>query len=243
MKASICMATFNREPRVLRLVLESICRQTEQFPMEVVVVDDGSRLSAKEVCSEFNVTYARIEREPIPRNPSVARNVAYRMASGEIIIAQSDDVEHQQRNSIELLCQEIEGNPHSFVIATVVGCDERGEPAKVFTGRWNGQSRHMPLFFLGAVWTRDVYSIGGNDEEFAKSPGNGGHEDKWFAACLTKGLGRTPFYTDKVVGYHHWHPRSSNNKQLRTNGRLYKEKAAAASTTGVWCAGGGSWRE
>ena len=95
MKASVCMASFDRDPSVLRQVLESICVQKPPFEAEVIVADDGSDRGAPDVCGDFPVTYRRIERLVGSRSPCFAHNAAYRLATGDIIIAQSDDVAHQ----------------------------------------------------------------------------------------------------------------------------------------------------
>jgi len=242
MNVSICMASFNRDPKVLDAVLNSICSQTCHFPVEVVVADDGSEFGAPDVCGNYPVEYRRIDREPAVRNPSVARNIAYRQASGDIIIAQSDDVVHEDGAVAELV-ELLENNSSSFVIATVLGCDRNGIPEEVYTGEWNGQLRHLPLFFLGALWKSDLYAIGGNDEEFAVCGGNGGQEDKWFARCLIDGRGLSPVYAENVVGYHMAHDRPSERSAKHTNMKLYHQKLERAMNTGVWCSSSGPWRE
>jgi glycosyltransferase involved in cell wall biosynthesis len=240
MKVSVCMASFNRDPVVLRKVLESIYRQSPPFERDVIVVDDGSSFGAPEVCREFPVIYHRIERLAKARNPSVARNVAYRLASGDVIIAQSDDVVHQG-NAIEKLANLLVDNLGSFVIATVFNCDN-GVLKDVYTGEWGGQRRHVPLFFLGALWKSDLYAVGGNDEEFDSGHGNGGWEDKWFAKCLIEGRHLTPFYAGSVFGCHISHERQSERAAKHSNMNLYHEKIGQAQSTGVWCSACGPWK-
>ena len=68
----------------------------QDYPdFEVVVVDDGSTDDTPGVLKKYETTegfrHIRIENNSY-RNPSVARNAAYREATGEIIIAQSDDM-------------------------------------------------------------------------------------------------------------------------------------------------------
>lgn len=242
MKVSICMASFNREPKVLDAVLYSIYSQSCTWPLEVILVDDGSEFGAPEVCKRYPVAYRRIDRPPIVRNPSVPRNVAYRLATGDIIIAQSDDVVHEG-NAIDGLVDLLTSAPNTFVIAKVIGCDEQGRPETVYTGAWNRQRRHKPLFFLGALWKSDLYAVGGNDEEFDHCGGNGGHEDKWFANCLMEGRHLTPIYATDVVGYHRWHARPSESAALNVNRALYHRKIEQAQRTGRWCSACGPWRE
>lgn len=236
------MASFNREPAILDAVLASIYSQSCKVPVEVILVDDGSEFGAPEVCKHYPVTYRRVERPPVVRNPSVPRNIAYRQATGDIIIAQSDDVVHEG-NAIDELVELLTNNPESFIIATVLGCDEHGDPEKVYTGEWNGQRSHRPLFFLGAIWKRDIYAIGGNDEEFDRCGGNGGHEDLWFAKCLIEGLRLTPIYATDIVGYHMAHKRPSERSAKHTNMKLYHHKVGQAQSTGMWCSACGPWEE
>ena len=249
MKASVCMASFNRDPAVLRQVLNSIFAQTRTFRWEVIVVDDGSSYGAPEVCREYPVRYHRIERKPRRRNPAVARNVAYRMARGRIIIPQSDDVVHQGANAIERLCRILKQRANSSVIATVLGCNKEGAPDIVYTGTWltsfgypSRKNRRRPYFFLGALWKKHVYAIGGNDEEFTASGGDS-WEDRWFARCLKSGLKLKTVYTHKVVGHHMWHPRwyGLQSRRFRINRKVFHKKINEARRTGQWVSSGGPW--
>lgn len=71
------------EPDDLRRCLRSLDHQTaDGISFEVIVVDNGSRVSPEEVCSEFDGV--RLEREPIP-GPGPARSRGASVARGEII--------------------------------------------------------------------------------------------------------------------------------------------------------------
>ena len=84
MKVSLCIATFDK-PAYLQRTLASIVGQRAGCELEIIVVDDGSPGDETvEVCCGFpSVKYIRIDRDPTFRNPSVARNVAYRAATGD----------------------------------------------------------------------------------------------------------------------------------------------------------------
>ena len=251
MRVSICMATHNREAGMLARVLDSIFRQKPPFEFEVVVCDDGPEDdSAEEACGRYPVNYHRIDRPPGPRNPCVARNVAYKAARGDIIIAQSDDVAHVSPNAISTLVMELETRPGAFVIASVLACGPDGEPWSVYTGRWclpkeqasghvcSHQERNLPYFFLGALWRKDLYAIGGNDEDFV---GLAGYEDEWFSDCLVQGLGLRPVYVSSVVGHHLYHPRSDTDEGAQVAKEFHAKKVKQAEATGAWMASGGPW--
>jgi len=231
---SICMATFNR-PRLLKRTLESIHRQHTKHNPEVIVVDDGSLQSDenRSICTNYDTVYHHINREPIPRNPSHARNVAYRMAKGPITILQSDDVVHINRDTIDSLIDALAPGYCVFAHVDCLGPD--GKIRGVFTGK----ERQAPLFFLGALFREDLYAIGGNDEDFMA-----GHacEDQWLADCLTKGRGLTPVYLDYPIGHHQWHPVSVNRRGEIINRKLIKTKREQAERGEIpWCASGGPW--
>ena len=240
-KVSICMATYNRDPNVLHQVFDSIFQQTPPFEVEVIVCDDGSHrkdgspdYSVQEISKQYPIQYHRINRPPGFKNPCVPRNVAYRAARGDIIIAQSDEVTHQSYNTIETLVNELEDHPKSFVIATVNACGPTGKPWSVYTGK----KRQHPLFFLGALRREHLYAVGGNDEDFANGPGR---DDVWFAQCLQKGLGLSPFFSDKATGHHLFHPPTSSKEVSKPNQEIERVKTVKAKQTKIWCASGGSW--
>lgn len=239
MKVSICIAAHNK-PEHLTRVLNSIYRQYPPFPFEVIVIDDGSCPPLKDVvCCDFPIPFIRISRKPSYRNPSVPRNAAYRLAKGEIIIAQSDDTEHQG-NAIATLVKELQ--PNQFVIANVFNFNLDGTPAHCH-GNWHeltgprGRAKR-PLFFLGALWRKDLYAIGGNDEEFTEP----GREDIWFGECLTEGLKLTPHFSTQAVGHHLHHDRPADLRQRSRKSReLCRQKVAQAQRTGPWQSSGGPW--
>lgn len=233
MKVSICMSTFNK-PHLLSKTLESIYRQTPPFEFETIVVDDGSAdAQANDICAQYPVKYRRIERQPHFRNPCIARNVAYRMACGDVIIAQSDEVLHITANTIEKLVETL--SPGTFVLANVFCLDLKGK----VRGEYTGPRRLAPLFFLGALYRSDLYAIGGNDEDFIVSPTR---EDVWFGNCLTNGLKLKPLYTTQIVGHHQWHTRSTHPSLDDPAREVYKYKhKAAISGKGKWEAASGPW--
>lgn len=226
---SICIATYNKAA-LLQKTLHSIFMQLGDY--EVIVVDDGSVDYTNLVCREYPVNYIRIDRPPKYRNPAVARNVAYRAAKGDIIIAQSDDVMHVSRNCIAALASTLkEGH---FVIANVLNVAPNGKIMAYYTGPRN----QRPLFFLGSLYRKDLYAVGGNDEEFVFP----GREDVWFAKCLMQGLHLTPLYPTTIVGHHQNHNRILPRDQLYRSHNLFSQKhKLALKGLAPWTAASGPW--
>lgn len=242
MRASICMSTFNK-PHLLPATLDSIFRQEVPFDYEVIVVDDGSADGqVRDICSRYPVRYYRIERPAVFRNPCVARNQAYKMASGDVIIAQSDEVLHVTPDAIEVLVRELK--PGHFILANVFchGPKTLEFPEGGYiSGEYTGPGRKEPLFFLGSLYREDLYKVGGNDEDFRDTPGR---EDVWFGECLTRGLGLVPDYRTDVVGHHQWHDYgyTSAPKPMQEARNIFWRKFNQAVKHKLpWCSSDGPW--
>lgn len=245
MECSVCIATYNK-PDLLRHTLQSIAYQDVPFEWELIVVDDGSPNTLTEkVCNEFQkVCYIRLEKSTGYGNPAKARNVAYRWASGKTLICQSDDVIHHSPNCIENLVTQLQ--PNTFLLAEVINTDTYGNvTCNRDTADYGGYlqtyvspKNRRPLFFLGSIARKDLYAVGGNDEEFVFPSG----EDRWFALCLIRGLGLTPVYTSSIVGHHQQH-KHCNPNQIGHSQALIKQKIQRATRNPkLWQASGGPWQ-
>jgi glycosyltransferase involved in cell wall biosynthesis len=238
MKCSICISTHNKAAYLHR-TLGSIFRQDPPFDWEVCVCDDGSpETDTARICREYGVKYTRRDRQPGFRNQCIPRNISYRMATGDIVISQADDVVHVTDNAIERLVDELK--PGTFVIANVFNTDPLGNKVLSYgITEYIGPSRKKPFFFLGSLFRNDIYRVGGNDEEFDVAPA---FEDDWFGDCLIKGLGLTPVYTANVVGHHIDHPRPFVYQDTVPADMLYRRKSKLAAMGKIpYCAAGGPW--
>jgi glycosyltransferase involved in cell wall biosynthesis len=225
--ASVVMATFNKATS-LRRTLNSIVLQIPTFPFEVIVVDDGSTDDTRAVCGAFPVRYHYLDR-PGYRNPGPARNVGYRLATGDVVISQSDDVEHKTEDAIAKLVNYL--TPTTCVVANVRNIRADGRRISAYTS----PRMRRPYFFLGSVWRRDLYAVGGNDEDFIYP----GWEDRWLGLCLEQ-LPREFVYVSDVIGWHHDHPRptfpNSNTWKLLRNKTLLARRGRHP-----WTARSGAW--
>ena len=233
MRVSIVMATKNKA-NLLDRTLASIRSQEVGFEYEVVVIDDGSTDNTLQVCQSYDVDQYEKLINPNYRNPSVARNVGYKKARGDIVIAQSDDVMHESEGVIEQLCYRLlEGQ---FLIATVFNYNARRKERN-FT--YTGFGWQRPFFFLGSLWRRDLYAIGGCDEEFVAP----GFDDDWFGQCLLRGRRLEVVFANDIIGHHQQHPRPNWLADLvKPSMELYRSKVARAEAGEIpWIASGGPW--
>lgn len=233
MRCSIVMSTRDKAEYLAR-TLDSIYIQHPSFDFEVIVVDDGSTDNTKEICDQYEVSrYIKLDT-PTYRNPSVARNVGYRASKGEIIIAQSDEVVHTNADTIEQLCERLSSN--EFLIATVYNYNvSSGKRLQLYTG----VRCQRPFFFLGSLWKKDLYAVGGCDEEFT----NPGFDDDWFGDCLIKGSKLKVRFLGDIIGYHQDHPRPPDIAASTVPSReLYKRKVEMATRGDTpWISSGGPW--
>lgn len=221
---SIVIATYNKA-WALPQVFDSLLPQLDDDG-ELIVVDDGSTDETPEICTSSHIRYVRLnDAVGKTRNPAVARNVGYRMAAGEIIVAQSDDVVHVGKTIGPLVDGLRDGEIH---IATVWDF-KNGARGTQYTGDANPR----PLFFLGSVFRKDLYAVGGNDQDF-RCPGR---EDRWFGDCLTRGLGLKPVYRNDVVG-HHLHHKQISPRGYGDSRKVYARKVAE----GKFISAGGAWQ-
>ncbi|WP_164102537.1 glycosyltransferase family 2 protein [Candidatus Laterigemmans baculatus] len=233
-KCSICILAYGR-PEHLRRTLESIRSQSPGCTYEIIVTDDGSDPPLLPICREFGVeryTYLRSARW---RGMSVAANVAYKQARGDVLILQQADVLHASPDAIERLAAVEQG---TATIADVWDYDPAtGKRLSLYTGK----ARPRGLFFLGSVHRQAVYAIGGMDEDFHEA----GYDDVWFYRCLLEN-GIQFRYPGNIVGYHQCHNRPKRIYGIpggkRRMKKLLQRKVAAAEAGEItWRSPGGPW--
>jgi len=235
---SICIATRNKK-QPLKIVLDSIFCQKTKANYEVIVVDDGSTDDTDKMCEQFRsygylIRYKKLENEQY-RNPGIARNVAYKMARGKTVIAQSDDVLHYSNNVIEGLATV----PHMGFSVALVTNAEVNHAGKIVKkkGVYTGATYPRPLFFLGSLLREHIYAIGGNCEEFTEP----GFEDDWFGQCLIHGLQLMPHFLVDVLGVHQDHSRPDLSGPYARMRILFEKKYEDASAGLVPWVGGEPW--
>lgn len=224
------MATYNKA-QCLAPVLESIRRQSPPFDYEVIVTDDGSSDDTKEVCEFYGAKRLWLDR-PYPAGPAKAKNMAYREAVGEILLCQNDDIRHETEDAIERLCDVA---PRTFNVAITGGLNERGEVIEI-----PSIVERFPLLFFTAVPRKQMYAVGGEDEDFEYL----NYEDTWTVCRLKHGRGMRAVWREDVVGMHLWHPRPPEHwegERFQEMRDLCHRKIRRAEDTACWESPTGPW--
>jgi glycosyltransferase involved in cell wall biosynthesis len=197
---SIVIATFNKAA-ILDKTLTSIRANVTDIPYDIIVVDDGSHDDTRDICQKHACLYVWVNF-PSYRNPSVPRNMGCRIARGELLIMQSDDVLHESTDTIEKLADLERGSVNFAAVCNV--------SANLTKGYWmcHKHENPAPLFFLGSMYRDDFWAIGGNDEDFT----NPGHEDTYLGELIKRNY-KINWRSD-IVGLHqnHGRPRINFNK-------------------------------
>lgn len=129
---SVIVATRNR-PRLLRLALESLERQTWR-DFEVIVVDDGSEVAGEVGAAIPADSRFRLLRLPHSLGPGAARNRGFEEARGQFIaILDDDDIAIPERLERQRALL-IQGASVGLTFSTVQWFRGDMEPTSVFPG-------------------------------------------------------------------------------------------------------------
>lgn len=208
---SIVIATFNKA-RLLDKTLSSIRANVVDIPYEIIVVDDGSSDNTFAVCKKHSVLYVWVDA-PDYRGPSVPRNIGCRVARGEILIMQSDDVFHTSVDTIAQLSDLSRGEVNFASVWNTL--DGHNKDVCFCHGEFNPR----PLFFLGSMYKDDFWKIGGNDEDFT----NPAYEDTYLGEIIRRKYKIN--WRNDILGLHQNHKRPKNMVQLMEPSRLlYEDK-------------------
>lgn len=126
MQASVIIPTFNRQTylRGTLRTLEAQAFSRESF--EVIVVDDGSTDSTKEVCKKarpFELRYLHQKNQ----GDAAARNAGVAESRGEILVFLDDDILLHPEYLVELMIHH-QANRERVVIGTAIPWLEESEP-------------------------------------------------------------------------------------------------------------------
>ncbi|HZZ00171.1 MAG TPA: glycosyltransferase family A protein [Candidatus Baltobacteraceae bacterium] len=214
---SVVIATKDRA-RYLERALDSLARQQDAPPFEVVVVDNGSSDNTRHVVERANETSGisvRYEREPEP-NRGKARNRAIAVANGDIVVFCDDDVQapphwiaaHASSHA------EGEGAVVNGPILNVTSYEDRPKP------RFTNYSRAFLCTCNASVPRRALAATGAFDETFNLY----GWEDTELGVRLREAGLVWRFAWDAYI----WHIKPPNENTIEVEARKAYEKARMA---------------
>ena len=153
---SICLATYNKQG-ILDESLKSIKEKNRLCPFnyEVIVCDDDPKGSSFEVVRDNGAYYIWNQNCGFS-NPSIPRNCAFRLARGEYIIHQSDDIIWQTEDSLESFVNLID---NGMVFAKVLNVDME---TRAVIETYTGPDRQKSYFFLGGIKREQLLSYDEN---------------------------------------------------------------------------------
>jgi glycosyltransferase involved in cell wall biosynthesis len=197
---SICLGTYNKQ-EMLNESLQSIKDMNRlcPFPYEVIVADDDPYGSSLEVCIRHGAYYIWNQNCGFS-NPSIPRNCTLRLARGEYILQQSDDVIWQTEDSVEKFVELIDDT--NVVFANVLNVDMK---TKQVLETYTGPDRQKSYFFLGGLKRNNVVF---NSEDYIFPA-----YDDDFVQDQMKKNGLSSIFTQEIVAHH-----LNHEKGLMSNG-------------------------
>ena len=194
MKVSLILPSFRRAT-LLDLGLSSIAKYTYDFPLEIVVVNDGLEDETRDVCrryaDRFEMKYLFSGQRNVDgikmRIPGYAINIGVRNCTGDIIVLSCPEVYHVN-NCLKLLIFAAQGQPQYLVIPESMYFDDVGtvtnyllkgktEPLEAMdaiesltSGIVGTDAVTMP--YLMAMYKEKFMEIGGYDEDFTGYAGD-----------------------------------------------------------------------
>jgi glycosyltransferase involved in cell wall biosynthesis len=193
MKVTAVVPTYNDED-VIGECLESLLNQTKDFD-EIIVVDDGSTDSTREIVKKYPVKLIRIEH----KERSHARNIGWKNAAGEIIAFIESDSVYDEKWVEEVL--------EGFKKGADAVIDRRAlYKPKTFIARYNDEMFNLRYknynpFSAWAFKKEVLERLGGFDEDLVAA------EDRDLGARLLASGYRIAF-ADKAIQYHKGEPTS-----------------------------------
>ena len=181
-KVSIVMASFLRAD-LLDIGLNFMVRNKPQFPIQVVVVNDGLKDDdTHKVCEKYSsaldIKYVfsgqrNTKGNIVKRCPAIANNIAIRQADGDIVILTCPEILHVN-NCIERIVEPLLQDKKALSIPFFMYFDQSGEytesvkqrkPVYDFSSLML-QDRHVQMPFFMGLWKQEIIDIGGYDEDF-----------------------------------------------------------------------------
>jgi glycosyltransferase involved in cell wall biosynthesis len=178
-RISLVLTCFNRGKQ-LDISLSSLIKNGVNFPLEIVVVNDGlDNDGTKEVCKKYSkqldIKYyfsgAGNSDGLISRNPAIPNNIGIRKATGDILILTCPEIVHLN-NCIDNLIQPLLKDKKALTIPSKLyfDCEDtftiEYQKDIVDLKKYTQKNNDAKMPFLLGVWKDQIEAIGGYDEDF-----------------------------------------------------------------------------
>jgi hypothetical protein len=197
---SIAFPCWNRG-KLLDRTLQSIKRQN--YPVELVVVEDGDDGLTEALAAEYKAKYFRRERTeayPIFQNIASLWNLCMKHSTGDILILQTAEVLHESENVIAELVARVESKPK--VLATPLIKDLA--PDGSFQGWYNHPREGSRPGWISGAGPHAAYREQLLEYD-SRYYGYGGEDNFWL--YLLRKNGWSIEYVESAVCAHQWHER------------------------------------
>ena len=179
---SIVISTFNRA-ELLNLGLSSIASQKIDYPLEIIIVNDGVDTDdTKKVCDSYknklNTKYIfsghRNSKNLISRNPGIPLNIGIKNSSGDIIILTCPEIYHIN-NGLNQIIKPLIKNHNYLTVPKSMYFDDlneytsnllKGNSSNKLLSTCEFRTDHIVMPFLMGIWKQQILDIGGYDEDF-----------------------------------------------------------------------------
>jgi hypothetical protein len=237
-KVSIILTSFNRS-KLLNLGLSSIAKQKIDYPLEIVVINDGMDDDTENVCdfhkNNLNIKYIfsghRNVNGIIYRSSPIPINIGIKNSEGDIIILSCAEIFHLN-DSINKIINPLFENHNYLTIPESMYFDNSNQytddlvknntSTKLNTCELRTDYVQMP--FLMGIWKQNVMDIGGYDEDLI---GYASEDNDFVDRLLLKGCKH--YRVDaKIIHLYHGKRCSGvaelNNPKWVYNNKIYKER-------------------
>lgn len=204
-EVSVVLSCYKRG-RQLRRTLESI--RDQQYPVEIIVVEDGSDGLTETAARNFGARYFRKERTDLPafQNPSRIHNIGIKRARGRVVVLQGGEVMLDSKpNVLADLVRPVLENSNVATTPTIQALDKSGKFSEWLSAPEGCPRAGWIINFCLAVDRQRLIQVGGFEESYTGY----GFEDDQLMYCLRK-IGVKPTYVD-VLASHQWHERTNYN--------------------------------
>lgn len=199
------MPYWNRNDELNR-TLESY--SVYDFPMEVIIVDDGSPKPAKPIWTKFRQTVVRLPDKTLPKNPCIPINIGIEAAEGDYLCITNPEVFH-----VEPVFQEMMTD--HYVLAACWDAGRKKWVCRSDTKHFEPVPEGFGLHFCGVLPMDQVVKF---DERYRE--GRGYDDNDWAFSLHSKGVQCE--IRDDLVVYHQETPRVAWRMPSNRN-RFYRK--------------------